>query len=123
MIPGSNLLNIAFQCITPVPFEYIAFTGNTERDDGVLIPSYAAAVTLYGSVQALSRNQYKDFGLSYSKSYIEIFTSNNIYGIERDRASDIVQWNGRRYAVSSEIPWQAIDGWDKFIAVDIGAAI
>ena len=124
-IPGDNLLEDAFQCIDTTEFTYYAFDANATRPDGVKQPGYIDGVPYQGSIQAVDRSQYKEMGLSFSKSYIEIFAIIDIKGIERDRASDQLEWSadGRRYAVSKEVAWQKIDGWDNFVAVDIGPAL
>ena len=120
MIPGSNLLASALTVISTQPFQYLRFTGSAENAVGQDVHTFADAVTVQGSVQAVDMRLYQSMGLDWDKRYIQIWTTQNIDDLGRERPGDRVVWQGRLFDVVGEMDWHAIDGWNSFLAIDIG---
>jgi hypothetical protein len=120
MIPGSNLLAAAFMMVSPQPFGYVKYTGRAVNSIGLYESSYDAPEILSGSIQAVSRSVYQEYGLDFQKIYFTIFVSKDVVDLARDVSGDMVQWNGRVLQIVSQTPWFNIDGWVSFLAVDVG---
>ena len=67
MIPGSNLLSQALTRIAPTEIQWLQFTGRELNDVRQWVSSFADAVTISASVQAVPRSRYKDLGLDFQK--------------------------------------------------------
>ena len=120
MIPGSNLLAFAFSMITPQPFGYEPFLGRVNNAVGLYESSYGELQTLMGSIQAVSRRVYQDYGLDFQKNYVTIYVSKNVIDVTRDTSGDRATINGRLFQIISQTDWFNIDGWVSFLAVDVG---
>lgn len=123
MIPGSNLLAQALTVITPTQCLLFAQTGRALNSVGQWVSTYADAVTIWASVQAVPRSVYKMMGLDWQKSYVQFYSVSLIEDLARDRSGDLMEWNGRRYEIESKNDWQPIDGWAGIVGVDIGPAV
>ena len=123
MIPGAKLLAQALTVIASQPVVYYRFTGRDTSATGRDVSAFAPGVTIpLGSVQAVPRTRYESMGLDNSKSYVTWFVMANALGVERDRAGDEFEWNGRRYGIESVTPWFAQDGWNEILGIDKGPA-
>lgn len=120
MIPGSNLLRRASQLIRLQDVSLRAWVSNTKAI-GVDVPTYAAAVTVKASVQAVSRAMYTLFGLDLQKNYIMVYCSTPLRDLDRNGTCDQIDFGGRRYNVQSNTNWMAQDGWRGSICIDTGA--
>lgn len=120
MTPGSNLLAQALRVIAPQAVVFRAYQGKATRADGVQITSYAAAVTLYGSFQAVSSKDVVAYGMDISKDYAVFYASQPFQNAARDEAPDAFTFNGRRWTVVGRTGWFAIDGWDAVLLIDTG---
>ena len=120
MIPGANLLNAAFGMIAAQGFEYQPYQARTINAVGLYETTYGPRVTLPGSIQAVARNVYQEYGLDLQKNYATIFVSRDVLDLTRDTSGDRVFWNGRAYQIISQTDWFNIDGWVSFLAVDTG---
>lgn len=120
MIPGSNLLAAAFTMVAAQPFDYQPYQARTVNGVGLYETTYGARVTLEGSIQAVPRNVYQEYGLDLQKNYVRVFVSLDVVDITRDTSGDRIFWNGREYQITSQVDWFNIDGWVSFIAVDVG---
>lgn len=119
IVPSSNLLNLAFSAVAKQPFEYLQDGGRTLNSVGLYDTTFLPPKTLYGSIQAVSRNVYQERGLDFQKQYISIYVSQDVFDMARDVTGDQVIWNGHRYQLTSETAWYGIDGWLSVIAVQI----
>lgn len=120
MIPGSNLLASAFTLIGQQQAQLLKYAGTTTNAAGLSVNSYAAPAPINGSVQPMDRTRIEKSGLDTSKSYITVYTVSPIRGIGPDYPGDIVLWNGRRWQVENDYPWQEVDGWNGAVCVDLG---
>jgi len=118
-VPGSNILDDAFECIDCEDFQFYRYEGKTTNTIGLDVRTYAAPVTVTGSIQAVDRSYYADNGLDFTKRHIQVWTTTDIEDLYRARSGDQIQWNGERWEVLSETDWIPIDGWNSFIAVQV----
>ncbi len=121
MIPGSNLLNMAFTLIAKQTVSYYQYTSRAPNAVGQDITTYAAPVSLAGSFQAVPRKLYELYGLDLQKSYYTFYASSNLLDIARNVSGDQIVYNSRRYQIESANDWFAMDGWKGVLCVDIGA--
>ena len=120
-IPSSNLLSMALTVIQPTTFKLFAFIDRDRSAKGQFVSNFAEGIDVLGSIQAVPRSRYQNLGLDFNKNYIQIYTSSNVIDLRRDSSGDQIEWNGRRYEISSNNDWHAIDGWMGVLAIDIGA--
>ena len=119
MIPGGNLLNLAMSAIQKQSMGYLAYTGRSVATNGDLVPAYATAVTVLGSIQPVKRSLYENMGLDFQKGYYNIFVPQAVADIARATAGDHFTYGGRTFQVLSNEPWAQIDGWDQTLCVEI----
>lgn len=123
MIPGVNLLNLAMQLIAPQAVVYFRFTGRALNANRDWVNTYAPGEPdEEGSVQAVDRRLYMQLGLDMQKDYVYWITPRDIRAVERERAPDAIEWDGRRYQCEAITRWQAQDGWTRALCVDVGEA-
>ena len=120
MIPGGNLLNAAFAMVAAQGFTYQPYQARTINGVGLYETTYGPRVELRGSIQAVPRSVYQEYGLDLQKNYATIFVSRDVLDLTRDTSGDRVFWNGRAYQITSQTDWYSIDGWVSFLAVDTG---
>lgn len=122
-VPGINVLSLALRAIGRQTVTLYRYAGRTTTATGRDVSAYSAPVTVAeGSVQAVPRTRYAAMGLDLTKSYVTWFTTAAVRGVERDRAPDAFAFSGRRYDVTSVTPWNAQDGWNEVVGVDVGPA-
>ena len=122
MIPGVNLLNIAFGAIASQSLTWRQYAGRSENALGQFVTTYAEPVTIRGSWQPVQRDQYAEMGLDESKSYFNLYTAHQLRGVEEGRAPDLIDYAGRRYSVHGVTPWAGLDGWNHAVCVELGVA-
>lgn len=122
MIPGLNLLNLAFSLIKPAAVPYYAYAGRTQNAVAQFIPQFKAAQTLYASVQRVPRSKYVAFNLEFQRNYVQIYAKAELIDLERDASGDQIIWGGRLYQIESQGTWFLQDGWASALAVDVGPA-
>lgn len=123
MIPGSNLLRSALSVISRQTVILYRWSVRTTTADGLDVPLFEVPEAISeGSVQAVPRSRYTAMGLDYTRNYVTWFTPATVRGIERDRAPDQFEFAGRIYDVYSVTPWNAQDGWNEVLGIDIGPA-
>jgi len=122
MIPGQNLLKMAFSVIAKTTVSYFKFAGRSLNDVGQDITTYDPPFDITGSVQEVQRDMYDKFGLDLQNSYIMFYTETNVLDVGRDVSGDQLEWNGGRYQCESDTEWHPIDGWDSVLCVRIGDA-
>lgn len=122
MIPGINLLQIAFGAIAQQQGQWIKFVANVENSQGQDIPGYAPPVPISGSFQSTDTRTIQELGLDTERSYRTFYTSNPVLSVDRSTSPDQMIFYGRKYEVAGEADWINQDGWKAVILVDIGAA-
>jgi len=119
MIPGSNILNMAFSVIAAQQIQYLAYVSRTTNSIGMQVPVYAPAVTIKGSIQPVQRELMERMGLDFQKHYQRIFAPNSIVDIRRDVSSDQFQFAGITYQGLSLTRWFGVDGWNEILVVEV----
>ena len=119
IVPSSNLLNAAFAVIARQPFLLLRQGARVLNGIVIYETQYLAPQPLSGSIQAVNRSVYQREGLDFQKNYIEIFVSTDVIDLSRDYAGDLIEWNNRRFQITSNFEWFNIDGWVQFRAVEI----
>lgn len=122
MIPGSNLLNMAFGAIAQQTVAYYVNTGRTANSIGMQVPSFAAPVNVRGSFQPVPRSKYEYMGLDFQKNYFNFYVSRSVIDLARGVAGDQLVFNGKKFQCESKTDWFGIDGWDAVLCVEIGNA-
>lgn len=121
MTPGSNLLAEALTLVSPQAVAYRRFTGQTTNEAGEKTATYDAPVTLWGSLQPVSRTVMALQGLDMDKRYAVFYASRATRDPGRDGSGDLFGFAGRAYNAMGGTDWYAIDGWDATLLVDVGA--
>lgn len=123
MIPGSNLLSMAFGLIGTQQLIWLKFAGRTQNALGQWINTYDAPVTITGSWQPVDASKYEALGLDMSKAHFQLYTPAPIQPVERATSPDLIEFAGRRYMIERDTnDWINMDGWRGAICIDIGAA-
>ena len=118
-IPGQNLLNTALRVIAKQQFSYYAYISRALGATGLWTASYAAPITISGSVQPVPRTLYENMGLNFQRNYMNFYTPNNIFDVDRDVAGDQFIFQGNSYQAISKTAWFGVDGWVAVLAVQI----
>lgn len=117
--PGSNLLLQAAQLIAQQTITYLAYVSRATNSIGLWVNTYAAPVTIKGSLQPVPRSLMQFLGLDMNKEYVNIFVPQAVIDIARDVSSDQFQFAGATYQALSITPWVNIDGWNQVLAVQV----
>jgi hypothetical protein len=120
VIPGSNLLNMAFQLIAQQSLSYYRFAGRNLNAVGQDVSYYDGVQIIKTSFQPVPKSQYSYLGLDLQKSYYNMYVSKDIIDIRRDVSSDQVVFEGKLYQCISNTEWAGIDGWVAVLCVYIG---
>lgn len=122
MIPGQNILNMALSVIAKTCFDYYKFSARTTNSIAQYQSTYNPPQTLQGSVQAIPRNLYEQYGLEFQKYYLKFYVSKNVIDVSRNNSGDMIVYCGNNYQILSITPWFGIDGWVEIIAVQVPTA-
>jgi hypothetical protein len=120
MIPGANLLNMAFRIIAQENVVYYRDLGRIQNIIGQDVTEYDPGTKMSGSFQPVPRNLYTVYGLDFQKSYYTFYTSNNLLDLARNISGDQIAFNGQRYQCESANDWFMIDGWKGVLCIHIG---
>ena len=93
-VPGNNLLADAFSLICPERFLLRKFQSITTNEFGLDIRRYQRPFPLEGSVQAVDRKFYSEFGLDFTKRHIQVWASEDYWRPlpRQGRRSDRMEW-------------------------------
>jgi hypothetical protein len=120
MIPGSNILNMAFRIIAQTPVIYYHYLGRTQNDVGQDVSQYSDGKKMTGSFQPVPRQLYEKYGLDFNKNYWTFYTENNLIDVQRNVAGDQIGHSGQRYQCEANNDWYKIDGWKGALFIHIG---
>lgn len=120
MIPGQNLLNMAFRVIAQQALVYYHYLGRTQNSVGQDVSQYSEGRKIVGSFQPIQRVLYEQLGLDLQKDYWNFYASSNLQDVARMVAGDQIAFNGNRYQCESDTDWFQIDGWKGALFVHIG---
>jgi hypothetical protein len=120
MIPGANVLNMAFRIIAQENVVYYRDLGRIQNLIGQDITQYDPGTQMSGSFQPVPRSLYTQYGLDLTKSYYTFYTSNNLLDVTRNISGDQIAFNGQRYQCEAANDWFMIDGWKGVLCIHIG---
>lgn len=120
MIPGQNLLRMAFRVIAQSYLVYYHYLGRTQNSVGQDVSQYSDGKGIFGSFQPVPRILYDKLGLDFQKDYWMFYTSNNLQDVGRMVSGDQISFNGNRYQCESDNDWYPIDGWKGALFIHIG---
>ena len=115
----NNILQQAMSLIETQPLLYFAFIDRTTMANGMLVPSYAPAINVKGSIQPVPRTLMEFLGLDMQRNYVNIFISQSIIDIDRDVSSDKFQYRSVTYQVLSLTKWENIAGFNQALCVQV----
>lgn len=115
-----SILADAMALIGTQTIQYERYESRAVNDIGLYTTSYADAVPLRASVQAVPKNDYQALNLDFNKEYVRIFFEELAQDIGRDRSSDRFTYGGRVFQVLSSTNWYSQDGWVECLCVRIG---
>lgn len=119
IVPGSNLLNMAFGLIGQQVVQWSSFLGLVTNAAGTKVPTWAAPIALGGSFQPVARTLYQQLGLDFNKSYANFYASADIMDVLRNKTGDRLAYAGRTYQVLSNNDWIAQDGWKGVLCIEV----
>lgn len=111
MIPGSNLLEDAFEAIDTITIQYLRFAGRSLNPVGQYVASFEPPLPVEASCQAVQRNTYVELGLDFQKQYVQIYASIGVTDLDRDVTGDrFILPDGRVYQCENQLDWFTFDG-------------
>lgn len=119
LIPGANVLKMAFKVISKVSVQYKQVTGRTINDLGNWVPAYTT-ITVTGSLQPIPKSFYQQMGWDLQKSYFTLYIPNNVIDVGRDTSGDQFIFQGNLYQCLSENDWFPLDGWTGVVSILVG---
>lgn len=118
----SNLLKKALKLIPGESYQYIKFLGEEPNAMGVMIPTYAEAVTITpanGMVQSPENSLYQQLGLDLDKNYKIFYGAVSIKGNEEQPQPDRFIYDGKTFETVRNTDWFNYDGWCGVLAVEL----
>lgn len=117
MTPGSDLLSLASTVICQQKGFIIRTASRQLNDIGQYVDVESEPEEINGHFQAVNLSVYQQLKLDFKKRYLMLYTSNNIESLYRDKSSDFIIYNDRRYGVVNDNDWAPIDGWTGVLLV------
>lgn len=119
MIPGSNILDMAFRVIATSGVQYYQYVSRSINSVGLWESVYALPIKIWGSFQPVERRLYAELGLDLNKKYAHLFVPNNVLDVNRDVSGDQMIFQGEKYQCESSEPWYGLDGWTDILMVKV----
>lgn len=120
---GFNLLGVTQSVIGRQQYQYVEWTGRTTNAQGYDIDTFAAPVDREAGIYPMSREAIRTNGLDFEKQYIQIFDTELIELLSRNRNADRIIFNGSEWrALPTSNDWRVSGGWNQVIAVREGPA-
>lgn len=120
MIPGSDILSEAFECIDTHPISHIKAGPRTKNAVGQFISDLSAEPTVYeASVQAVDRKSYVQLGLDMNRRYYTIYVSADARDFAHGTTGDRILFGEKKFDVESIADWFVLDGWVGLLCVEV----
>lgn len=114
---GFNLLSCTQSVIGQQDYQLIQWLGTTTDDRGYEIDAFSDPIPRKAGIYPLSRESIKKQGLSFEKSYIQIFDTELIKLLSRSRNADKIIFSGYVWrAMPSDNDWMESGGWNQVTA-------
>ena len=120
MVPGCNALNMGLSYVQKQTVQYYQYDSRTENIVYQDVTTYAAPISIQGSLQPVTRTMKYQYGLNLQNDYYTFYAPKKILDVARDISGDQIVALGRRFQVESANDWYAIDGWVGVLLIDIG---
>jgi hypothetical protein len=121
MIPGVNVLNMAFNVIAQQTIAYYKYLSRSLNNVGQDVSVYDTPVNIKGSFQPIPRSMYQSYGLDLQKDYWMFYVSKHLIDVYRDVSGDQIAFKGQRFQCESSNDWFDEDGWVGVLCVLITA--
>lgn len=118
-IPGANVLSMAMRILGQQTFQYFAFMSRATNSIGQDVATYAPPQSVKGSVQAVPRRLYQQYGLEFDRYYVMVYVPQSVLDVGRDVSGDALMYNSAYYQVLSKTDWYTQDGWVIVLAVQV----
>jgi hypothetical protein len=123
MIPGSNLLKMAFGLVAQQTVNYYQFSGRLTNSIGIDVSTYAPPINLKGSWQAVPRNHYVNLGLDWQKNYFNFYCPKFLTDLQRDVSGDLILYANKMFQIESMTDWFNMDGWVAALVVQTESSV
>jgi hypothetical protein len=114
----NNLLADALSIIPRSTFQLKKFVSQSTNERGIVVPTYAAPVSVSGIVEAVKNTAYQALGLEFGKNYIRAWGEVSMAGIDTQEVADRIIYNGKTYTIINTTDWLLYNGWTSVIAVE-----
>ena len=116
---GFKTLGLVQTVIGKQEYSLRTWQGRITNSAGYDVDTYSDPVTRYASVQPMSRSQFNQLGLDYSKTYIQIFDTDLVGLLSRAEGKnpDQIIFNGYVYEALPDQDWNIPGGWNAVLAV------
>lgn len=119
MIPGANLLGIAFGAIAQQPAQFLRAIGRTQNNLGAWVTQYATPVDVRVSFQSMDSTKYQQLGLDLAKNYYSIWVKLGAEGVNRGASPDRFIVYGKTYEITTTHDWFIQDGWTECVVIEV----
>ena len=117
-VPGLNILDVASSIIQKYPFNYYKFKDKKRNEIGIFVNEFEPPMRAFGMIQALDQKMMKQRGLDMEGRSIEIYTDYPLESVGRDRPSDQIGWENKRWDIIASDNWPEIDGWKSVVCIE-----
>lgn len=114
-----SLLDLALRALPPQTVQHRAFVSRAENGVGDTVTTYAAPVSIQGSIQPVDSRLYQELGLNLARNYSILWTSANVRSTARDIDGDLVLFNGLTWLCESDRDWHGAQGFRKILCVEV----
>lgn len=119
IIPGANLLGLAFGVIGRQTVAWSQFTGGALNAAGVRVPTWAPPVDIGGSFQPVPNTLIQALGLDWTKTYANFYAEADFTDVMRDKTGDRLAYAGKTYQILSKTDWKPQDGWQGVLCIEV----
>lgn len=123
-VPGDNILLDALDIIGSTAVMYYGEASREPGPRGIWLVTYSPGVLVVtGSVQAVPKNNYKQFGLDFAQKAVMWYVPLvDVESLARNKSGDVFEVFEERFQMNQDTSWKLIDGWAQILGVKIGPA-
>ena len=115
-----DVLGLALSVIPAVPVVYRKRLGSTENEMGIIVPQYAAGVTIAKAhVQGIRNSTVEQLGLQTGRNYRLVHLAADALTVAgKPEGGDKVEFYGLSWVIVHVSPHYAEDGWNKLVVCE-----
>ena len=115
-----DVLGLALSAIPAVPVVYRKRLGSTENEMGIIVPQYAAGVTIAKAhVQGIRNSTVEQLGLQIGRNYRLVHLAADALTVAgKPEGGDKVEFYGKSWVIVHVSPHYAEDGWNKLVVCE-----